>query len=166
MYTQIDTSTQTARQKLMGTCLACVLLLQDTGSAKELCLGRGAVLNTGFQKRLVEVLLMQRPEGRGDPSWQHKVPFPDTFTAPCCCGWRCGFPLLLGPLNPYLTAWYTALLVGRSSALAVSVRVFPSHTGRWRMDGDHQGATLAPAASLALGESSSASQVPGSSFCL
>lgn len=158
MYTQIDTSTQTARQKLMGTCLACVLLLQDTGSAKELCLGRGAVLNTGFQKRLVEVMLMQRPEGRGDASRQHKVPFPDTFS--------CSFPLLLGPLNPYLTAWYTALLVGRSSALAVSVRVFPSHTGRWRMDGDHQGATLAPAASLALGESSSASQVPGSSFCL
>lgn len=69
--------------ELMGTCLACVLLLQNTGSAKELCLGRGAVLNTGLQKRLVEVMLMQRPEGRGDPSWQHKVPFPDTFTAPC-----------------------------------------------------------------------------------
>lgn len=60
---------------------------------------------------------MQRPEGRGDPSWQYKVPFPDTFTAPYHqCGWLCSFLLLLGPLNPYFTAWYIALLVGRSSA--------------------------------------------------
>lgn len=119
----------------------------------------------GSKKSLVEVLLMQRPEGRGDPSWQHRVPFPDIFTAPCWCGWRCSFPLLLGPLNPYLTSWYTALLVGRSSALTVSVRAFPSHAGRW-MDGDHQGATLAPAASLAFGGPSSACHVPSPAFAL
>lgn len=52
-----------------------MLLLQDTGSAKELCLGRGAVLNTGFQKSLVEVLLMQRLEGRGDPVGSTGSPF-------------------------------------------------------------------------------------------
>lgn len=59
----------------MRTCLSCVLLLQDTGCAKELCLGRGAVLNTGFRKSLVEMLLVQRPEGRGDPVGSTGSPF-------------------------------------------------------------------------------------------
>lgn len=149
----------------MGTCLACALLLQDTGSAKELCLGRGAVLNTGFQKSLVEVMPMQRPEGRGDPSWQHKVPLPDTFTARVGVGGAAVAHSSLTP-EPLSHCLVYALLVGRSSALAQSVRAFPNHDGRWRLNGDHQGATLAPATSLAFGGPSSASQVPGSSFCL